>query len=442
MSWDFAPDIDSGHRATLAAGRSFIYVAPPAWWTTGPLFAQLPPAEKPGPCNLVIVPEVLGVASGAALLRSVRSLGKVHGVSGLSRTSRLLAQNIPDTLVGTPADLLRLISRSSLDGERVRRVVVGWPELLLDEEAADMTDSILAEFGGKQRVVITTDESAIKDFVERHARRSPMASASPPLEHPAAAVRYAVTSALQLATSVRAALDIINPATTLIWDPTPKPGERWQEYEGDPTVLVDSGVTEDPVDLAIAAELPTGDALEHLVAVSGEVLVMLQSHQVSYLESLVERARTFRLPSDADRARDSAARLREEVRDRIEDGSGWGALLALGPLFDEFDPATVAAALAARTPPAEQRSGGNTAVLAAWVRIRLTAGSRDRVRTGDVVGALHNAVGISKDQIGRVEVRDTHSVVDVRADVAERVLRDLAGVVLRGKRVTARIDRH
>jgi hypothetical protein len=438
VSWEFAPEFDAGHRATLAAGRNLLYLSPPAWWTTLPLFSLIPRAEGPGPATVVVVPDVLGVASGAALLSSVEPRRIVHGISGLSRAARILGQAIPDTIVVTPADLMQLISRSRLAQERVRRVVIGWPELLRGD-LADMTDSILAEFGGLQRIVVTANETAVKDFVERHARRSPIVSAAPLVES-TATVRYAVVSSMQLSTSVRTALDTIDPARALIWDPTPLAGERWREYEADPTIRIGSDAAGEPVDLAVAADLPTGDALECLAACSREVLVLVQSHQVSYLESMVARMRAFRLPSDADRARDQAARLREEVRNLIAERRGGHELLALGPLFDEFDPATVAAVLAARTPPRDQRSNGE-ATLPAWVRIRVTAGHKDRIRTGDVVGALLNAVGISKDQIGRVEVRDTHSVVDVRADVAHRVQRELDGVALRGKRVTARIDR-
>ncbi|MEJ2239801.1 MAG: DbpA RNA binding domain-containing protein [Gemmatimonadales bacterium] len=397
MSWEFAPDFNAGQRAVLAAGKNLVYLSPPAWWPTLPLFSQIPRAEDPGPVTIVLVPQVVGIALGAELLSSVESLRVVYGISGLSRASRILGQDIPHTIIVTPADLQQLISRSRLSQARIKRVVVGWPELL-HRDLADMTDSVLAEFGGLQRIVITANESSVKDFVERHARRSPIVPAAPVVRS-TAKVRYAVVSPIQLTASVRTALDIVNPASALIWDPTPLASDRWREYEADPTVRIESDVDQRPVDLALVADLPTGDALECLVASSREVLVLVQSHQMQYLDSIVERMR-----------------------------------------FDEFDPATVAAALAARTPSKDQQSDRGAA-LPAWVRIRVTAGHKDRIRTGDVVGALLNAVGISKDQIGRVEVRDAHSVVDVRADVAQRVLRELEGIALRGKRVTARIDR-
>jgi len=50
-------------------------------------------------------------------------------------------------------------------------------------------------------------------------------------------------------------------------------------------------------------------------------------------------------------------------------------------------------------------------------------------------------VGIAKTQIGRIEVRDGHSLLEVRAEVAETVRREMDGLVLRGKKVAARVDR-
>jgi hypothetical protein len=141
-----------------------------------------------------------------------------------------------------------------------------------------------------------------------------------------------------------------------------------------------------------------------------------------------------------DRARDSAGQLREEVRGLIAQGRGPTELLALAPLFDEYDPATVAAALVARSLEANPPSAPGTS-LPAWVHLRVSAGSRDRIRTNDLVGALLNAVGIAKAQIGRIEVRDGHSLLEVRAEVAETVRRGMDGLVLRGKKVAARIDR-
>jgi len=72
----------------------------------------------------------------------------------------------------------------------------------------------------------------------------------------------------------------------------------------------------------------------------------------------------------------------------------------------------------------------------------VSAGRRERLRAGDLVGALLNAVGLAKDDVGRIEIREGFALVDVRADEAERAVRGLNGATLRGSRIVARLDRH
>ena len=77
----------------------------------------------------------------------------------------------------------------------------------------------------------------------------------------------------------------------------------------------------------------------------------------------------------------------------------------------------------------------------AWVRVHVNAGRRDQLRPGDLVGALLNAVGLMKEDIGRIELREAFTLVDVRAEEAERAVRGLTGTTLRGRRIAARLDR-
>jgi ATP-dependent RNA helicase DeaD len=78
---------------------------------------------------------------------------------------------------------------------------------------------------------------------------------------------------------------------------------------------------------------------------------------------------------------------------------------------------------------------------AAWVRVFVTAGRKDHARPADLVGALVNGVGLAKDHVGKIEIRDAFSLVEVRADDAERAVRGLTGATIRGKRIAARLDR-
>ena len=59
----------------------------------------------------------------------------------------------------------------------------------------------------------------------------------------------------------------------------------------------------------------------------------------------------------------------------------------------------------------------------------------------DLVGALIKEAGLQKGQIGKIDVRETFSLVDVASQVTDQAVQRLMGVSIRGRRVSARRDR-
>ena len=119
----------------------------------------------------------------------------------------------------------------------------------------------------------------------------------------------------------------------------------------------------------------------------------------------------------------------------------------LAPLFERFDPAEVAAALLAILGDEGRGTGDGVAPAATppasgSVRVFVNVGTKDRASAKDLVGALIKEVKVNKSDIGRIDVRETFSVVEVAAGVADRVVRELSGVTIRGRRAMARLDRY
>ena len=58
-------------------------------------------------------------------------------------------------------------------------------------------------------------------------------------------------------------------------------------------------------------------------------------------------------------------------------------------------------------------------------RFRIEVGWRDRVKPGNIVGAIANEAGLQGRSIGRIRIYDTHSTVDLPRGMPEDVFRDL-----------------
>jgi hypothetical protein len=442
VTWEFAPVLDAAHRAALGSAKPLIYVCPPAAWAVRPLFQALTPTEAT-PATLVVVPEVSYALDLAAALQSLTSLSPVHPITAPTRTQTLVRTGGVGTLIGTLPDILDLVRRSAFKPEALVRVVVGWPEHILSQGLSQGLDTLLADAPGVQRLIVTEDEGAMAEFLERHARRAPVAAAARLPTAATGPARYAVVDHPRRALGGRLVLDALDPKRVWIWDPSPDAAARCAPLTAQPGVrLLDGGAGDappDPAELAIALDLPSAEVLGMLRAAARDVVVLLDAIQLPYLERLASPVASLRLAGAPDQARDALSRLRRDLRDRLAGGTPVTELLALDPLFEEYDPALVAAALlAARgAPPGPVTSEP----VPTWVRLHVSAGRRDQLRPGDLVGALLHGAGLSKDQVGRIDLREGFALVDVRASEAERALAGLNGATIRGRRIAARIDR-
>jgi ATP-dependent RNA helicase DeaD len=141
------------------------------------------------------------------------------------------------------------------------------------------------------------------------------------------------------------------------------------------------------------------------------------------------------------------ANYRESIRRAIEEQDLDAQLSLLDPLFEQYSAAEVAAALSALL----RRRGGEGAPVAtdasnqapqAFVRLFISLGQKDNIRPGDLVGAIAGEASIAGDQVGRIDIRDTFSVVEVAAADADKIIRALNGTTLRGRSLRVDYDRH
>src|SRR5436853_478668 len=292
--------------------------------------------------------------------------------------------------------------------------------------------------GPRVLVVCADDASAAEwvaavlgDFLERHARRA-LVVGMPPVDEtgrplpPVCRARFAVVPPFRRSIALRDALDALGATTPFVWNggPITPPEAR--------------------PDAVLCTALPSRDEVAALARLGGgEPVFFIAAIQLPYLRSIATLT-ALAVASGADRARDRAEALRERVAALLTTGSVDAELALLDPLFERFDPAEVAAALLAlqREAGGGMRDAGVAApVEGARVKVFVGLGKKDRASAKDLVGALIREAGVPKGDIGRIDVRETFSLIEVTAGAADRAVRGLTGTTIRGRRVLARLDR-
>jgi ATP-dependent RNA helicase DeaD len=196
-----------------------------------------------------------------------------------------------------------------------------------------------------------------------------------------------------------------------------------------------------PAGTIIAFDLPDPERLRQLCA-AGEVVLMIPPGSEGYVARIASPRRPLQLSGAIDAARTLETSRRNAVVKTIEAGEWNRSLLTLAPLFERHDPAVVAAALFELwTSSAAGPAAPLPADIPATSKIYVSAGKKDGITASDLVGVMTKELGVARGKIGRIELRETYSLVETPALEAEKTAAALNGVTLRRKRVTARVDR-
>jgi hypothetical protein len=400
-------------RAALERGRRAVLVCPPAVEHAADVWELLPPRV------LIVCPDRATAVQFADAAPADR---RVHPVTSLGRAARLLKAHGADAIAGALPDLAALIAQSVLKLDAFEMVVVAWPEGLVAHDPLAL-DTLLAEAKDAARLFLTWDPGQLGAVLEQHAHRAPVIGDLPMGENarplgPIAPARYTIVSPERRAAALREVTDALDPTPCAVW-------RRGADAPPAGTV-------------AVCLDLPDRAEFSQLARDAAPVLV-LTAAQLPYARTLAMPLDPLPLPWALERGRAAGAELRTRLAERIAAGGLGAELAVLEPLFDRFDPAEVAAAaLALRREP-----GPAPTVEPAkpWVKVWVGVGKRDRVGPKDLVGALVKEVQVDRTQLGRIDVTEAFSIVEVAPGAAERVIAGLGRVTLRGKRVTARLDR-
>lgn len=385
----------------------------------------------------------------------------------------------PDIVVVSPATALRAIQASALKLDAACALVVveaGAIFQLGEEEALEVVATALP--GDAQRVVTSGDFTrTVEDFAGRHARR---ALRIPTREKPEEssrtmhAVDYVVVNDATDAepVPVTAIGDILSSmeegATANIYCRTP---QRAATLASLLTLRGFAPVTVQQQECLVRAGVET-DRERSAISVSCDVpfhakelarrhshggIVLVRQREIPHLRHMAGTvASELRLRPEAV-ARiptDEVGSFRERLRRGLAEEDLGAQLLLLEPILRDFSAAEVAAAASAllrrRTPvpapapapaPPPRKQSPQEPPPQTWARLFVSTGQRDGVRPGDIVGAITGEANVRGDTVGRIDIRDTFSVVEVLADKAQHVIDSLNGTTLKGRSLRVDYDR-
>jgi ATP-dependent RNA helicase DeaD len=446
----------------VTRGQNQLHVLPEDWRNAAsviePLLDRLDPGTGVANTQLLLVVSDADAAAGIAaqLAGAVTQRGggaRIAAITDARRGARVLRAAPAHVVVGPPHALVELLQSAALKLDGVRAVVLAW----VDELGAGATralETLVAELPkDSARVVIAGAVTpAVEQLVERYARRARRTQTTTSEARPPASLSYVVVNETARVAALRRILDALDPESAFI---VARDGDSNAQVQG---VLLSLGYGADSPDfrvgstpdgtpgLVVLFDLPTTEDELRTIAVvrgSARIVAIITPRQVATLRKMAGGSvAPLSLPEAAVRARTREEGLREELRGILEAGQFSRELLALEPLLSDYDGAEVAAA-ALRLLEADRTKALQPAAPAApapLTRLYLNVGTSDNVRPGDLVGAITNEAGISKADLGKVDVRDRHSTVEVATTVANAVVSKLTGVSIRGRRVVARVD--
>ena len=392
----------------------------------------------------------------------------VLAVPSAQRGARALRTAPPSVVICTPDDLLALVRGSVAKLHAVRVVVFAWADDLLDSHEESLA-TLVAELPKEAARILVAARltSEVEQFAERYVRRIARGGAAL-ADAPRLPLSYVIVSEAAKPSALRRVLDTVDPEAATVYARTEEGARAARaELSGMGSAAAGVHVVTEPAAaegaLLVLYELPASSGDLRTLS-SGSVtrtVALVRARELPMLGAFTTVApQPLAMGGPADRARTREAAMRDALRSVLADGLPAREILALEPLLEEYDGIEIAAAALrlldrsresapvsrTATAPAATTAGAASAPAAPSVprgpvRVFFNAGTREGATTRDFVGAIANIAGIPMDRIGKVEVRDSHALVELQGPDAADVVEKLAGASIRGRRVAPRLDR-
>lgn len=226
----------------------------------------------------------------------------------------------------------------------------------------------------------------------------------------------------------------------------------WLSADGLEARAAAEGLPDPSVIATVSCDAPMDvDALDRRHGWAGLATVVVLPREMAHLRAMAKEAGYKLAPlslSVVAVPKDVAA-LRDELTTSVEEGNLGAEMLVLEPLLEEFS-ATELAAAALRIVRDKSKAVSAGEVRTAqtdasgarpFVRLFVSVGQKDDLSPRELLGALAGESGVKGDYFGRLDIRDTFSLVEVHPDVADQVIKGANGLTIKGRATRVDYDR-
>jgi ATP-dependent RNA helicase DeaD len=475
-----------GERASGQVNRAqnLVYTLPHATESIAefltPALSRVDPAAGGTQAIIVTRDAETALAIADAVIRLQGPAGiEIVPVTSASRAGRLFKSRPVLAVAGTASELGGLVRASLLKLDVVKSVVLAWADDILEagpQEVAAL-EALLAEVGEAHRVIVARKLTPpVEDLIERYARRARRVGVAEveapqmPENYELPIIKHVTVGASARPAALRRLLDDLNPPSALIvardasaLSDAKQTVRTLGYHEDDPNIRVTQNDFSSETHAVIFYQPPVTPAELQRVALAKpvEIVVLARPGDIPWLRELTGgRLAPLNLTGPERRAHDREEAVRQELRAVLARGVPPREIIALEPLLEQFDATELAAAglyllereraqrraAAENAPPVarprpadgdQSRSGGGGGM----TRLFMTIGTRDGVKVGDLMGAIAGEGGIPGDHVGKIDLRESHALVEVAEADAASVIARVNGAMIRGRRVVVRGER-
>lgn len=181
---------------------------------------------------------------------------------------------------------------------------------------------------------------------------------------------------------------------------------------------------------------------------SGMAITLVTPREYRHLRLIEKTAKTIidrkKLPSVADVIKAREKNISKDIEEIIKGDKHTGYVSAVKELSEQYSFGDIAAAALyaaygeLRETPVEERyekAGVKDGPKNGMVRLFMTIGRKDKIKVPDIVKSIASEANIPYSKIGNIDVLDKFTFVEVPEDLADRVIRSVDDMMMKGRRV-------